>query len=66
MLKITVTEHPYFGHGTKAKHVYEINESLIKITYDALNHKVMAEFGSCADNMELDIDELRAIEIERP
>lgn len=66
MLKITVIERPYCGHGTKAKHVYELNESLSKITYDAFTHAVVVEFGSCTDNLVLCIDELQGIEIERP
>ena len=65
MLKITVIERPYCGHGTKAKHVYELNESLSKITYDAFTDTVVVEFVSCADNLVLCIDELQGIEIER-
>lgn len=65
MLKITVIERPYFGHGTKAKHVYETSESLSKITYDRFKGKLVVEFDSCSDALELHIDELRWIEIER-
>lgn len=66
MLKITVIERSYCDHGTKAKHVYELNESLSKITYDAFMHAVVVEFDSCTDNLVLCIDELQGIEIERP
>ena len=65
MLKITVTERPYFGHGTKAKHVYEISESLSKISYDRFKGEFVVEFDSCSDSLRLHVDELRGIEIER-
>ena len=66
MLKITVTERPYFGHGTMAKHVYEFNEGLSKISYDVLEHELVIEFDTCRDKAKIHIDELRGIEIERP
>lgn len=65
MLRITVTERPYFGHGTKATHIYETSESLSKISYDRFKGKLVVEFDSCSDALELHIDELCSIGIER-
>ena len=65
-LKITVYEHPYFGHGTVAQHVYNICESLDTIKYDTLEHKLVIDFTTCSDKLELRIDELTGLKIEAP
>ena len=65
MLKITIYEHPYFGHGTIAKHVYDISEGLNTIKYNKYERKLVIDFDSCSYKLELRIDELTGIKIER-
>lgn len=63
-MKITISERPYFGHGTVAQHVYNINESLNNIKYDKLNHELVVNFTTCATKMKIHVDELTEIKIE--
>ncbi len=65
MMKIIIKEHPFFGHGTVAKHEYGISEGLSKITYDRYNKLLTISFDSCEDAMELKVDDLREITIEK-
>lgn len=65
MLKITISEHPYFGHGTTAQHVYCVSEGINTIKYDTYEHKLVIDFTSCSDKMELHVGELTEIKIER-
>lgn len=64
MLKITISEHPYFGHGTTAVHVYDISEGLKTIRYDKYTHELIVEFDSCSDNLILKVGRITNIKIE--
>lgn len=63
-MKITIKEHPYFGHGTIAYHVYNISESLNSINYNKYDHCLVIDFNSCSTKLKLHIDDLIEIKIE--
>lgn len=65
MTKITIIERPYFGHGTVATHVYNVNESIADIKYDKRDGKLVVGFSTCTDKLELTIGGLTEIKIER-
>ena len=65
MLKITVKEKAYAGHGTTAVHTYELSEGLLDIYYNKYDKEIVAKFDSCEQELRFKVDgKVTAIIIE--
>ena len=56
MLKITVKEKAYAGHGTTGVHTYELSEGLLDIYYNKYDKEVVVKFDSCSDDLKFKVD----------